>query len=37
MIVRRGDRFLGIVGVDASRAESAQVLSAFGARTWGSS
>ncbi|MEV8369088.1 heavy metal translocating P-type ATPase [Microbacterium sp. NPDC064584] len=30
MIVRRGDRFLGIVGVmDASRAESAQVLSAL--------
>ena len=30
MIIRRGDRFLGIVGVmDASRAESAQVLSAL--------
>jgi Cd2+/Zn2+-exporting ATPase len=30
VIVRRGDRFLGIVGVmDASRAESAQVLSAL--------
>jgi len=30
MIVRRGDRFLGIVGVmDASRAESGQVLSAL--------
>ena len=30
MIVRRGDRFLGVVGVmDASRAESAQVLNAL--------
>lgn len=36
MIVRRGDRFLGIVGVmDASRAESAQVLSALRAANIG--
>ncbi|MFB8147435.1 heavy metal translocating P-type ATPase [Microbacterium sp. NPDC057407] len=36
MIVRRGERFLGIVGVmDASRAESAQVLSALRAANVG--
>ena len=36
MIVRRGDRFLGIVGVmDASRAESAQVLNALRAANVG--